>query len=231
MCPVILLKLIQLYSLTAWVGSAALGLSYFAAPLAGRLSERFGCRVITIFGGLTCAVSLFITSLAKTMIHMFFSYSLMFGLGAACVRTCTFLIAAKYFHRRRSFATGVVSSGPGIGMFVYGPLIQQLLVWIGLQNTYRALTGFSLLVCLLAGTFSPNVDEEKEEHKCRMETSQGENDSSENKTSFSWRNVLNCSAWKTPTFTIITITFTVIALGDYVPLTHLVSCVHACWVT
>lgn len=189
------------------------------------MSERFGCRVVTIFGGLTCALGLFITSLAKTINHMFFSYSLLFGLGASCVRTCTFLIAAKYFHRRRSFATGVVSSGPGIGMFVYGPLIQKLLDWIGLQNTYRALTGFSLLVCLLAGTFSPNVEEEKEEYKCQMETSQGENDGSENKTSFSWRNVLNCSAWKTPTFTIITISYTVIALGDYVPLTHLVSCV------
>lgn len=203
-----------------------MGLSYFGAPLAGRLSERFGCRAITIFGGLTCAVSLFLTSLAKTITHVFFSYSLLFGLGASCVRTCSFLVTAKYFHRRRSLATGVVSSGVGIGAFLYGPLVQKLRAWMGLQNTYRALTGFSLLVCLLAGSFSPNVHEEKEEHKGRRETSQEKNDiTNKNKTCFSWRNVLNCSVWKTPAFTVITIAYAVIALGDYVPLIHLVSCV------
>lgn len=213
----------NIYSFTAWIGSLAMGLSYFCAPVAGRLSERFGCRVVTIFGGFTCALSLAITSLANSISHVTFSYGLMFGLGASCVRTCTFLVVAKYFYRRRSFATGVISSGPGIGMFMYGPLIQQLLALIGLHSTYRVLAGFSLLVCLLAGSFSPNVDEEKEEHKCRMETNQRDQDSNEKQTSFTWRRVLDCSAWKTPAFTVITIAYTVICLGDFVPLIHLVS--------
>lgn len=132
-------------------------------------------------------------------------------------------MAAKYFHRRRSLATGVVSAGPVIGMFVYGPLTQQLLTSIGLQNTYRTLSGFSLLVCLLAGSFSPNVDEEKHENNSQMQTSQEDDNSNENESSFSWRKVLNCSAWETPAFTIITIAYTVTAIGDFVPLIHLVS--------
>ena len=115
-------------------------------------------------------------------------------------------------------------SGPGIGMFVYGPLIQQLLALIVLKNTYRALTGFPLLVCLLAGSFSSNVDEGKDEHKGQMEINK-EDDNHRNQTCFSQKKkVLDCSAWKTPAFTVITIAYTVTCFGDFVPLIHLVSC-------
>ena len=191
--------------------------------MAARLSERFGCRIVAIFGGFTCALSLAITSLAKTVQHVVFSYGLMFGLGASCVRTSTFLVAAKYFYRRRSFATGLISSGPGIGMSVYGPLVQQLLALIGLHNTYRALSGFPLLVCFLAGSFSPNVENPKEGHKYRTETNQKGQDSNEKYACFNWRRVLDCSIWKTPVFTVLAIACTVTSLGDFVPLIHLVS--------
>lgn len=191
--------------------------------MAARLSERFGCRVIAIFGGVTCALSLTITALAKTVLHVTFSYGLMFGLGASCVRTSTFLVAAKYFHRRRSFATGLISAGPSIGMFLNGPLVQHLLTTIGLHATFRALAGFPLLVCFLAGSFSPNVEKEKEEHKYQTETSQKGQDSNEKHASFYWRSVMDCSVWKTPVFTVIVMACTVSGLGDLVPSIHLVS--------
>ena len=102
-----------------------MGLSYFAAPAVGRMSDCFGCRVTTICGSLLCALSLFATSFAKSISHVFLSYGLLFGLGAACVRTCTFLVAAKHFNRRRSMATGLVSSGTGLGIFVLDPLLKS----------------------------------------------------------------------------------------------------------
>lgn len=214
--------LLNRFYFAAWIGSIALGLSYFAAPVAGRLSDRFGCRLITIFGSLICALGLVITSFARSIGHLFFSYSLLFGLGAACVRTCTYLVAAKYTYRHRSLATGFVSSGIGVGMLMYGPLVQELLVSIGLQNTYRALTGFALFVGLLASTFSSNVEEENfnEEHDSQIGKAE---QTEENQAPVSQRRkVFDCTAWKMPAFTIVTIANAVSALGDNVPQIHLV---------
>ena len=117
MSPKSLFYLIVIFAhSSAWIGALAVGLSYFAAPAVGRMSDCFGCRVMTICGSLLCALSLFATSFAKSISHVFLSYGLLFGLGAACVRTCTFLVAVKHFNRRRSMATGLVSSGTGLGI-------------------------------------------------------------------------------------------------------------------
>ena len=217
-----------LYS-SAWIGALAVGLSYFAAPAVGRLSDFFGCRVMTICGSLLCALSLFATSFAKSISHVFVSYGILFGLGAACVRTCTFLVAAKHFDRRRSMATGLVSSGTGLGIFVFGPIAQELLGVLGLQNTYLVLAGFALFVCLLAVSFSSTTENTEEKcDKCideHVHKDQGAYSEKKLKTCFQRRKIFDFSPWRTPSFTVVTIGYAVIALGDYVPLIHLVSTV------
>lgn len=89
---------------------------------------------------------------------------------------------------------------------------------------FSYLSGFSiarLLSC--SGSFSPNVEKEKEEDKYQTETSQKGQDSNEKHASFYWRSVLDCSVWKTPVFTVITRACTVSSLGDLVLSIHLVS--------
>ena len=207
-----------------------MGLSYFAAPVAGHLSDRFGCRIVTILGSLTCALSLLVTSFAKSITHLFLSYGLLFGLGAACVRTCTFLVAAKCFYRRRSLATGLVSSGTGLGIFICGPIVQELLDAIGLHNTYRFLIAFALVVCVLAGTF-PSIVKEVEEVDKKLEDQvdkeQAIHTKEKQKLCLPRRKMFDCSVWKTPRFTVVTIAYAVVVLGDYVPLMHLVSVADA----
>ena len=206
-----------------------MGLSYFAAPAVGRMSDCFGCRVTTICGSLLCALSLFATSFAKSISHVFLSYGLLFGLGAACVRTCTFLVAAKHFNRRRSMATGLVSSGTGLGIFAFGPIAQELLGVLGLQNTYLVLAGFALFVCVLAVSFPSTTEDTEEKYdKCinkHVHNDQGAYSEKKLKTCFQRWKIFDCSPWRTPTFGIVTIGYAAVCLGDYVPLIHLVSTV------
>ena len=209
-----------------------MGLSYFAAPAVGRMSDCFGCRVMTICGSLLCALSLFATSFAKSISHVFVSYGLLFGLGAACVRTCTFLVAAKHFNRRRSMATGLVSSGTGLGIFVFGPIAQELLGVLGLQNTYLVLAGFALFAFVLAVSFPSTTEDTEEKYdKCiDKHVHKGQGAYSEKKlleTCFhdQRRKIFRCSPWRAPTFTVLTLSYATICLGDYVPLIHLVSTV------
>ncbi|KAJ7330736.1 hypothetical protein OS493_021665 [Desmophyllum pertusum] len=84
----------------------------------------------------------------------------MFGFGASCVRTSSFLVVAKYFHKRRPFATGILSSGAGLGLSVLAPLTQTLLANFGLGNTLRFLAGIFFVGGIPALAYDPNVEED-----------------------------------------------------------------------
>ena len=54
-------------SFSALVGSLALGMTWFASPLPGYLSDRFGCRITNFIGGVLCVTGLAITSFSSTI--------------------------------------------------------------------------------------------------------------------------------------------------------------------
>ena len=208
---------------TAWIGSIAFALVFFAGPLAGSLSDRFGCRVVCIAGGLMCSVALFLSSFATNIVHYYFTYSLLFGLGGCCVRTSCFLITAKYFHKRRSLATGILSAAAGIGLFIFGPFTQLLLDVLGLAGTYRVLAIPCLAICVCALTFHSNVQAEGTYNLCEIP----------NEEDCDTRKIIDCSVWREPVFVVLVITFMIGVLGIVVPPLHLVSslCVprfHSC---
>lgn len=74
-CNFIIIKAQQYYSyskiinesifseifISAWVSSLALSLTMFAAPVMGHLSEKFGCRLVTLVGMLSGIVGLVAT--------------------------------------------------------------------------------------------------------------------------------------------------------------------------
>ena len=133
--------------------SLALSLTMFAAPVMGHLSEKFGCRLVTLVGMLSGIVGLVhvATSFVNNIEVMFFTHGILVGLGACCGRTSCFLVVAKYFNKKRSFATGSVTMGPSLGVFMWGPVAQVLLDSVGWRNTFRVLA----LGCCLVIYFSP----------------------------------------------------------------------------
>ena len=70
--------------ITAWVGSVAIVLTLFTGHLSAALVTRFGYRITTLIGGAFCAMSLIASSFVENMLVLFFTYSLVFGLGSSC---------------------------------------------------------------------------------------------------------------------------------------------------
>ena len=203
------------FCLTAWIGSGANGLFLFAGPLAAALTNRFGCRSVTIVGGLLCSVGLLCTSLATKTFHYYLAYSLLFGLGGCFVRTSCFLVMAKYFWRRRALGTGLLSSAGGLGLFALGPINQQLINSMGMDNSYKVLAGLCLVIIAAAWAFHPNVEAEEGhlEHNIEQEIVEPR------KAKFT----IDCSVWKVPAYVVMVITFTIGIMGITVPPQHLVS--------
>ena len=141
----------------AWVGSILVAVIMASGPLVGGVINHFGCRVASILGCFLFAVGLSLSSLAESFAILFLTFSIMCGIGTACVFMSSVIIVAKYFKKKRSAAVACVSTGSGIGTMVTSGIFQALLDSLGWKNTLRVMAGVMLLLCILGCSFDPNV--------------------------------------------------------------------------
>ena len=214
----------------AWIGSLAIALTLFAAPFVGRLSEKFSCRLVTMAGALLLVVGLTATSFVHDIEVMFFTFSVLIGLGSCCCRTSCFLMVAKYFNKKRSFATGCVTMGPSLGMFMWGPITQVLLDSLGWRNTFRVMALSCTMTFLFAVTFNPNVEETDkipeevaQENSVQNDPQDDDNDSAKLQTRKEKLKILDFSVWRIPQYCILVVSFTLMFMCRFIPNIHLVS--------
>ncbi|XP_015770801.1 PREDICTED: monocarboxylate transporter 10-like [Acropora digitifera] len=203
---------------TAFVGSAALGMTWFASPPVGYFIDRFGCRIASFLGGLLCIVGLLSTSFVQSLSYMYFTYSLVFGVGGCFLYNSCYLVIARYFKRNLSLATGIVAMGTSLGLIFQGPLLQCLLDSCGWRATVRVITIFFALVCILSLTYNPNIDETPGEENVNNSIN-NEDDSPMN----SKKIVIYCSVWLFPTYAFVVISFMFGSFGIYVPFIYLIK--------
>jgi len=208
---------LSIFLFAAWIGSLGRSLVFFAGPVAARLTEKFNCRSVTMVGAVTVAVGLTLTSFAKSIIFYYFTYGLIAGFGSSCIRTSSFLVVAKYFQKRKPFATGLLTAGAGLGMFTLAPLTQILLDNFGLDNTFRLLAGIAFVGGIPAVTYDPNV-EETDPQDSEATESEDENSDAVRKVK-----LVDCSVWGVPTFSVFALAFMMNSIGRAVPTIHLVS--------
>lgn len=213
---------------TAWIGSLGIAMTFCLSPIAGRLCDRFGSRPIGIIGGLICSLGLILTLLPKELNLFFLTYSLLFGLGTSFCRVSNFLMVSKYFKRRRSLATGVVTAGAGLGVFSLSPLSQLLIDKLGLSGTYRVLGFVMLASSILALPYDPNVDEDEEvtdsNSRKPLDNQKDTLESiSDTEGSNRCRNLIDFSVWKVPVFAITAMCSAGITIVTYTAQFHMVS--------
>ena len=208
----------------ALVGSATLGMLWFASPLAGFLCDRFGCRITTFFGAVLCMTGLVSTSFLQSLTPMYFTYSLVLGLGACFIYNSCYLVIGHYFQEKLPMATGIVALGGSLGVLYTGPLLQVLLDSFGWRGTLRIMTAFFALVCFLSLAFNPKV-----EGITPVETiaNHGNGNEVEERNGI----CLYCSVWTFPTFTVVVISLMFGSFGMYIPYINLVSPLFVCSTT
>ena len=195
----------------------AVALIFFAGPLAARLTEIYSCRFVAILGVLLCAVALLVTSFAENVIIYFFTYGLMGGFGSCCIRISSFLVIAKYFCKRKPFATGILTASSSLGLFIFAPLTQVFVDNYGLQNTFRIFSGIALFSGICALTYDPYVEE--------TDTNDSGSEAKEQAVAVGRkRKLVDCSVWRVPRFTVFVLAYAMYFIGKTVPAIHLVSC-------
>ena len=153
-------------SLTSWVGSLLYGTCMIGGPLASALATKFGCRKVTVFGGLLSFTGLFISSFTNSIGMLCFWFGFVNGLGMAMGYVTSVVMVAFYFEKKRALATGLSVCGSGIGTFVFAPLSEILTATYGWRGCLLIWSGIALNLCVCGCLLRP-LEFTPEERKLR----------------------------------------------------------------
>ncbi|XP_061712871.1 uncharacterized protein LOC133521814 [Cydia pomonella] len=159
---------------TAWIAGIFMAMPLLSGPIASFLTDRYGCRLMTIFGSVLAAIGFVISAFVDNMETLFLTFGIMAGFGLSLCYVAAVVIVAYYFEKKRSLATGISVCGSGIGTFIFAPLTNVLLDEYGWRGTTLILAGFFLNMAVcgllfrdLPWTTTMNAEKAKERKRKR----------------------------------------------------------------
>ncbi|RUS85104.1 hypothetical protein EGW08_007156, partial [Elysia chlorotica] len=154
-------------SKTSMVGSIFFGVAMILGPLASALTTRFGCRKMTIFGGLLSSFGFLLSYFATSIDMLCFTFSIVVGAGFSFCYITSVVIVAFYFDKRRALATGLAVCGTGVGTFTFAPLMNFLISeYGGWREVFLIMSAISLNLVVCGMLFRPLQFTEAE--RCRL---------------------------------------------------------------
>ncbi|XP_065095823.1 uncharacterized protein LOC135717608 isoform X2 [Ochlerotatus camptorhynchus] len=159
---------------TAWVGSLFMAMPLLSGPVASFLTDRYGCRNVTIVGSILASAGFALSAYAETIEMLYLTFGVLAGFGLSLCYVAAVVIVAYYFDKKRSFAIGLSVCGSGIGTCIFAKVTEILLDEYGWRGTTLILAGIFLNMCLCGLLMR---DLEWTTHKSKLKRKQKEADS------------------------------------------------------
>ncbi|CAK9803639.1 Monocarboxylate transporter 14 [Anthophora plagiata] len=136
-------------SKTAWIGSLFMAVPLLSGPIMSALVDRYGCRSMTILGGLISGLGFVLSCFSNTIEVMYLTFGVIAGLGLGLCYVTAVVSIAYWFDKKRTLAVGLGACGTGIGTFVYAPMTTFFIEEYGWRGTCLLLAGtfFNMIVC------------------------------------------------------------------------------------
>jgi len=134
--------------LSAGTSLAFLMMGTFAI-VGGRLSDRYGPRIVLTASGLIYGCGIAALSLVSAPWQLFLIFGIPLGLGLSTHDVVTLSTVARWFQNRRGVMTGVVKVGTAAGQVTLPPLCAMLIASVGWRSAVVVL-GVAAIVLLLA---------------------------------------------------------------------------------
>lgn len=135
-------------STTAWIGSLFIAVPLLSGPVMSALVDRYGCRSMTILGGIISTIGFVLASISRSLEMMMITFGVIAGLGLGLVYVTAVVSIAYWFEKKRNLAMGLGACGTGVGTFVYAPMTQYFIEEYGWRGTILLLSGTLLNLCV-----------------------------------------------------------------------------------
>jgi len=132
-------------------GAFSLSVVFLAlfAVIAGRLSDRFGPRVVLTVGGLLLGTGCLLMSRIETAWQLYLYYGVIIGVGMSTSFVPPASTVARWFVKRRGMMTGIAVSGLSVGTLVMPPFANWLISVYGWRTAY-IVTGVTVLIAVVS---------------------------------------------------------------------------------
>ncbi len=136
-------------SVAASLSALVVGLAGIAT---GRLTDKYGPKVVFITCGLFTGVGTLLMSQVNSLWQLYLYYGLLVGIGMTGCDIPVITTVARWFVRRRGMMVGITKVGAGIGIMLVPLLSSWLIVEYDWRRAY-IITGLVLLVGVTALAF------------------------------------------------------------------------------
>ncbi len=127
----------------------------------GRLTDRFGPRLVVSVSGLLFGLGFLVMSRVDTIWQFYIVYGVMIAAGFSGVPVPLMSTIARWFHMRRGLMTGIVMAGSGVGTMLMPPLANWLIYQTDWRTSYMALGLILTAVIVLSAQFLRRDPSEK----------------------------------------------------------------------
>ncbi|KAG0724178.1 Monocarboxylate transporter 12-B [Chionoecetes opilio] len=142
-------------TLNSWIFGIQTFLWNVTSLLVRPLSQEFGWRAVGVIGAFMASLGFTITSFTPSPEFLFFSYSVLGGIGGGMVSCLCFIVVPSYFTRRRGRAHAIMMGGVSTGQIAVPPLTRFLQDTFGDRGATLVFSGLMLHACVAAATFHP----------------------------------------------------------------------------
>ena len=118
----------------------------------GRITDRFGPKMVLIVCGVIFGLGYILMSLISAMWQFYLVYAVMIAVGISGSFVPLVSTVARWFVKRRGLMIGIVSSGVGVGIVIIPPVATQLISVYGWRNSY-IMVGIAALVLVIPAAF------------------------------------------------------------------------------
>lgn len=144
-------------SSTSLIGGLFLAVPLLTGTIMSALVDRYGCRSMTILGGIIAASGFVISAFVDSINVMYLTFGILAGLGLGLCYVTAVVSIAFWFEKKRTLAVSLGACGTGIGTFIYAPMTQYLIKEYGWRGTTILLAGGFLNICV-CGTLMRDPD-------------------------------------------------------------------------
>jgi DHA1 family tetracycline resistance protein-like MFS transporter len=151
-------------------------MQFVAAPILGRLSDRFGRRPVLLVSLIGSVVGYLLFAFAGSM-AMLFASRIIDGISGGNISTAQAVIADITDERDRTKGMGIIGAAFGLG-FICGPgiggLLADVALWLpGVAAAVTSFAAFVLVLVLLPETLNPEARREASRHRLGMQSLAG----------------------------------------------------------
>ena len=125
----------------------------FLYMVSGRLSDRFGPRIVTTVCGCFAGLGLLLMSTVNAVWQLYLFYGLIVAMGMSGGFVPLTSTVARWFIKRRGMMTGIVISGIGAGQMVMPPVARWLISSYGWRTSYVVIGIITLVLVIVLAQF------------------------------------------------------------------------------